>query len=829
VSCCEPFCYVDHSSSRATVVFGPAQLPPSGYLLSEILRHQHVRAFYVPPFILEQWSKEPGASEQAKHLDFVLFGGGPLSPDIGNKLSQVTNVCQMYGSLEVGQVQLLVPQSGEWSYMELNPFEEADMQPIGDGTFEMVLHQDPKFATRRSLWHNFPDIKSWRTGDLFLPHPSKPGLWRFHSRKDDIVVLSSSHKIRPLEMETIIQGHLLLSGALVVGQGKPEPLLIVEPKPNIYDGNSEALIDQIWPSVREANAIAPTYARIMRSKLLVAPPERPFIRAPKGSIVRKLTIQAYAVEIEAAYADDDSSHVKSKKPAGPVIDDFILLGLKQYVRKYVEEYLPDVSLSDTDNIFLRGLDSLGAAGLSTSLQVGLVSRMESSPTMGSLRMIYEYPTIEGLASVLLKVAFGRSKLELPHNHDAKSMEQAVEDFTENLPPRAISATVSPVSTGIRVVLIGPRGSLGPNIVKELMLNPRVTKLYCLNRGEDGRERMRAIFKDRQLPCDVDDERLCFMPITLGKPKLGLSDAHHAELLGNARIVIHNAWKVDFNWTLDLYKVEHLHSIRELVNFSALSPLKPRIVFVSSISSVQDWASVYPTPVTEKPLESYDVASPLGYGQSKHVSERVLVKASAVSDIPVTILRLGQVAGPTTVTGGKWSTDEWVASLAAISKMLKLIPTDISSIDWVPVDLMACVICELTLFEGKNDASIHLEDAGEETNRLRIFNVVNPHLSEWTTFVEVLRKRLGVTAKLVVLTEWVDRLIRTDPESMSDAEASLSLKILPFFQHLADMTARGVALQPKFETSNGVEASLTMAAMRAIDEDLIDLWCQQWHI
>lgn len=55
----------------------------------------------------------------------------------------------MYGSLEIGQVQFLVPQPGEWSWLELNPFEEADMQPFGDGTYEMVLHQDPKLAAHR--------------------------------------------------------------------------------------------------------------------------------------------------------------------------------------------------------------------------------------------------------------------------------------------------------------------------------------------------------------------------------------------------------------------------------------------------------------------------------------------------------------------------------------------------------------------------------------------------------------------------------------------------------------------------------------------------------
>ncbi|KAH8672605.1 hypothetical protein BGZ60DRAFT_526911 [Tricladium varicosporioides] len=77
----------------ATVVFGPAMLLLSDYLLSKILKHQHVRSFYVPPLINEQWSAEPTATGQAKNLDFVLYGSEPLSPQIGNALSDVTDVC----------------------------------------------------------------------------------------------------------------------------------------------------------------------------------------------------------------------------------------------------------------------------------------------------------------------------------------------------------------------------------------------------------------------------------------------------------------------------------------------------------------------------------------------------------------------------------------------------------------------------------------------------------------------------------------------------------------------------------------------------------------
>lgn len=829
--------------SGATVVFGPTNLPPSGYLLSEILKYQHIQAFYVPPFIIEQWAAEPAAAKQAKQVDFILYGGGPLSHDIGQRLSQDTNVCQMYGSLEMGQVQLLIPQPGEWSYMEFNPYEEVDMQPCGDGSFEMVLHQDPKFATRRSLWHNFPGVKEWRTGDLFVPHPSKPGLWRFHGRLDDLIVFSSSYKLRPLEMETLIQGHPLLSGALIVGQGKPEPLLIVEPKPGAYEDKSSphAFIDQIWPTLNEANKIAPPYAKISRSRVLLSDPERPFTRAPKGSIIRKLTTKAYAKDIEAAYADDSPRNSESTQATvGGDLASFLLPGLRQFVRNYVMGHLKDTQLSDTDNIFVSGLDSLGAAALVRSLQRGLASqeyptgRGAAAVDMISLRLVYMNPTIEKLACIILNMITKQEVPDFSIGNDVESMKAVLKDLVEALPLKQVALYESaPVvsAEGIKVALIGPRGSLGPNIVRELMCDPRVTKIYCLNRGNDGKERLRSVFRDRNMSTNVDDERLSFMPIDLGKPHLGLSFAHFYELVNGANVIIQNAWRVDFAWMIDSYKETYLRSVRELIDISSLSPLRPRIAFVSSIASVQQWAAVFPHgPVDEAPLESYETASPLGYGQSKLVAEHLLTTASRTCGTPVTILRVGQVAGPTDPSGGggKWSTDEWIPSLVAISKVLQLIPSDIPPIDWIPVDAAGRAIVELALLRG--------EEGNLNVDQLRVFNVVNPNLSDWSTFAGVLHRRLTVgtgqakgSCRQTSLAEWVDALIRADLNTMPEATARSSMKILPFFQHLVETARRGVALQPKFDTSKAVRNSKAMQEMRKIDEGQINEWLKNWGI
>lgn len=865
-------------STSATIVFGPSSLPPSGSLVAEILKHQDVCAFYVPPSIIEQWAAEPAAAEQAKKLRFVLYGGGPLSPRIGDWLSQMTDVCQMYGSLEIGQVQLLVPERGNWSYIEFNPFEEADMQLAeGDGpqTFELVLHQNnPKFATRRSLWHNFPNMETWRTGDLFVRHSSEQQLWRFHSRIDDLVVLSSSHKIRPLEMETIIQGHPLLSGALVVGQGRHEPLLIVQPKEETYSkeldsSNPEPFIDLIWPIIQDANNIAPTYARINRYRVLVARRETPFIRAPKGTIVRKLTIAAYADDIAAAYGDgdkeqengDDQDDHEFSEAVKRDIDEFLLPGMKQFLRLHVQRALPAKagSLGDDDNFFLQGLDSMGCAGLSRSIQSAILGKGKGSrsgrKTPQLMRLLYRYPTIGQLAPQLLNQVFHQSTSARNHveplvteteDHDA-TITKVLDEFTTDLPspnPAEVVENGTPevITTApskVNVAIIGPRGSLGPNVIRELLSNSRVGNIYYL---------ARAVNQGSSTAIGDDPPNVVFMPIDFGKPRLGLSEADEAELINNCHVFIHNAWKVDFSWTLDSYRPQLLRSVRELVDLVSRSRLRssPRIVFISSTASVHQWSSKisaddkaqYGGQIPEAILEDGpDLAAPFGYAQSKHVAERILARASRVCNIPVTVARVGQIAGQSVDSVSSdgpsmWPNSEWIPSLVAISSASGMIPRDLPPIDWVPVDLVAKVICELIDLEGTDSPGMTGESSLQnEREQLEVRNIVNPELTGWGEFVAQFQQQRGTDRKVneVTLQEWLDGLAGQNLEGLSEADAVTFTAIEPFLQHMAQIVSKGVQRQPAFSTAAAMRASSTMASMQAIDRAAMDVWMRQWEI
>ena len=263
-----------------------------------------IKALVCAPSIYEQMMQEPTGLDAAKSLDFLFYAGGPLSSDTGNKLSQVTDVCQFYGSTETGLAQTLVPLREDWEYLEWHPSYGADMQPSDDGSYELVLHREPKYQGIRGLDCSFRDIDQWRTKDLFRPHPSKPNLWKFHGRLDDIIILSNGSKINPVLSETVIGGHPLLSSALIVGQGRSLASLLIEPR-NSGRMPASALIEEVWPVVEQANAQAPTQGRIIRSMILVVDGENGFERAGKGTIIRGATTRKFAAEISALYPNDN--------------------------------------------------------------------------------------------------------------------------------------------------------------------------------------------------------------------------------------------------------------------------------------------------------------------------------------------------------------------------------------------------------------------------------------------------------------------------------------------------------------------------------------------
>lgn len=306
--------------TNSVPVLGPALASPSSSILKAVLSQQqpHCRAVYIPPALAEALLHDPAALNLFRNLDFIAYTGGPFSPAAGAILSTNTTLRPFYGFTEAFQVPQLAPLDprSDYAYMEWHPSFKVEMQPVDIGeeagaVYELVLFNDDTTQKMSALNHNFPNTQGeWRTKDLFLRHPSpgKEALWKYYGRRDDIVVLSTGAKFNPVPMELRLAGHPKVAGALVVGKGRPKAGLLVEMKVSLeglkdpYENQEEKLPDQIWDAVQAANAeCVREEAMIEKALVVLADAAKPFVRAGKGTVVRRMTERAYEDEMERMY------------------------------------------------------------------------------------------------------------------------------------------------------------------------------------------------------------------------------------------------------------------------------------------------------------------------------------------------------------------------------------------------------------------------------------------------------------------------------------------------------------------------------------------------
>lgn len=780
-------------------MLGPALQLPSPTLLKQIMDSQSLRALCLPPATIEGLLREPGNINLFRGLDFLSVIGSPCSPATAKELIDITELVCMYGSTEAFQVPQLVPAKEDWAYMEWNPNYKLEMQPSDDekGAYELVLFADEETEHVCALYHNLPGVKEWRTKDLFKPHPTKPNLWRYFGRRDDIIVLSNSEKINPLPLELALQAHPLLSGALVVGRRRATAALIVEPKPETSADSRAALLDMIWPAIEEANMLVPTHGRITRSNVIVA--NKPFIRAAKGSVIRKLTENAFEADIAALYTRGKIGNGRFVPKLKASFAEAMVL---EFVRSALISTFPTAkSMSDDEDFFSHGFDSMTTIELVGSLRAGIRAHSGTlDPSWISPDTIFQYSTVRELATVVGDFLNNDVVPDSLSRKDRISrMAAAHKRYSSELPSER-KTTCNDTTSTLAVALTGSTGSLGTSILISLLKAPTVRRIFCLNRDVNAAERQRKALEEHGIPA-FDADKVRFMTIQLGRENLGLTPEDREVLLQEADMIIHNAWRLDFNLSLKSFEDPHLKSIRTMVDLSAKSKKNARIVFVSSISSMIGSGSY----VAESPPEAYSNALNLGYAESKCVAEMVLAEASKITQTPVTILRVGQVAGSTN-SQAPWPVQEWLYQAIKAVRNTGLIPMSNLPINWVPVDLAAAAIADLIL--------------SPPTETLEVYNIVNPNNTAWSMLCDELQNRFGPGLKVTSLTEWVEEVQRRSTDAFQDHMLDPALKLMK--------AARNLPEDVQFCTEKAVSASPTMATMRPIDQPLLRTWLDQWN-
>lgn len=661
-----------------TALIGPEK-PPSVAFLTELIKMGKPTAAVLPPSVLEDLVNDEDAVACLKGLRAIYFGGAPMSLETGMRLRQYTKLVTVLGSSEAGWVQALVPENPEdWLYFEWHPQAGVFMEQVGDGLYELVFkRQEDRNRDFNGVFHTFKNAETYRTKDLFTPHPTTPGLWKFHGRSDDVIVLSNGEKFNPVTMEIMIESHPLVSRALVVGQARFQAALLIEP--TRLEMDVKVLIDEIWPTVQLANQTIAQHGRVMKNHIGVGSPDKPFKKTPKGSTQRRPTVREYEKEIDAIYIAGLEAELEGHLP-----ETLNQATIRDYIRQTIARVLEQSDIPVNQNFYTAlGLDSLMTIQISRMLQKGIqMRRPDVKAGLLSPQAIYGNPTVEQLSQVVCDILAGKAGQGQTSVNREEKIQGLVDKYTadlpirnENLPQRTNAPTT--------VILTGSTGSLGTYLLNSLLATKSVMKIYCLNRS-DAAQRQKNGLEEKGLHIGDDGwKKLEFLQASFGAPRFGLDEAKYQELLESVDTIIHNAWKVDFNHTVESFEETHIRGVRRFIDFSLQS--NAHLHFVSSISTVGAWTPAMGPAVPEVPMEDCAVVLAQGYGESKHVAERICLEASRRSRVATTIYRVGQIAGPTSPSG-QWNPHEWLPTIIATSKALGKVPNRLGAmaVDWIPV-------------------------------------------------------------------------------------------------------------------------------------------------
>lgn len=503
-------------------------------------------------------------------------------------------------------------------------------------------------------------MEEYRTKDLFQPHPNVPNAWCWRSRADDIIVFLNGEKTNPVAMEQhILSQHSDLGGALVVGTQRFQSALLIEPAAlndplNTFE--QAALIEKIWPTVQEANNFVPAHAKVEKSLILVV--DRPMIRSGKGTIQRAASVQQYSADVEALYTNADvtadGEYVSGEASWNSTDAATVTRVIHDSVYSVIGRSVPAQS-----SFFDYGMDSLLA------LQILRLMRRGLHRSDLGLSTIYSNPSVDQLSN-----AVTAQHNELEKNSDALLMQPMLDTYRAllaQIPSPGLPSQESKAAP-VAAMLTGSTGTIGTFLLKALLDHPGIEHVFCLNRSEDGgRAAQKLRMTARGMDLDDLNERVTFLQSDLSHPRLELGDNLHEELRARVGLIIHNAWPVNFNLRLTAFRPQlagMLNLFRLSVEASSAGRMVP-FIFISSVSAVRTEGHVGGNEAApERVLSMNNAPQANGYAQSKFLAEMLCASASHALRIPVTIARVGQVAGAVQVPGDEWNRNEWFPSLSS---------------------------------------------------------------------------------------------------------------------------------------------------------------------
>jgi acyl-coenzyme A synthetase/AMP-(fatty) acid ligase len=243
-----------------------------------------------------------------KNLDDVFYSGMPLPiEDEQWAIKNGIRLRNLFGSTEIGGMllsgehernpALLRPLPGtSYRFDPIETAEEEGVHQSNAALYELIILSDSPDCPSKTLRHA---DGHFHTGDLF--QQILPGWWVSRGRDDDWIKSETSLRCDTKAIEDNARAMCsgLIAECIVVGSGRPSPIMFVEPALEI---DHKKLKKEIIRKTRQFHSRRYLHERITSPDMIVIVARQTLPRtATKGNIRRKAVEEAYKTEIDMIF------------------------------------------------------------------------------------------------------------------------------------------------------------------------------------------------------------------------------------------------------------------------------------------------------------------------------------------------------------------------------------------------------------------------------------------------------------------------------------------------------------------------------------------------
>ncbi|RAR09693.1 acetyl-CoA synthetase-like protein [Stemphylium lycopersici] len=724
---------------------------------------EHVKPdlLFCVPYVLKLLADSDQGMNALAGIDLIMYGGSACPDDLGDKLvKHGVNVCANYGATETGRVMTSVRPPGDdaWDYLRILPQVQKYlfMDEITPGIFECVALDGLK---SKSTINSDDPPNSFRTRDLFAKHPTNPNHWKYVSRLDDRLTLVNGEKVLPIPIEGRIRQEALVQEAIVFGDGKTVPGILVIKADAAADMNDEEFMQHIWPAIEDANSRAESFSHVPRELIVVVPSGTKYAATDKSTFIRAQVYEQFKQQIHDAYEQFENGTSGSVALPLPELETYLF-------RRFREELGVQLDFSESD-FFASGIDSLQCLRM-WSLIKKEIDLGGKQADVGQ-NLLYETGNIAALAQYLHGLRTGETG-------DVQGYEQIMNELI--IKHSAFVPATRRDPTKHVVTLTGVTGGLGAHLLAQLVSNAEISEVWAFVRASSDLAALRRVLKSLSArglsPTQKQLRKLVAVPSDLSKPDFGLGAERLEELRSKLTLVIHSAWAVNFNLSVQSFENEHITAVQNLINFcqTASEGDKARFFFCSSVSSAA--GTPRPGTVPEGPVANISHVQNTGYARSKYVAEQIVLNGAKQAGADARVLRIGQLVGDSRV--GQWNITEGIPLMIQTAVTLGALPALDEEMSWLPVDSAARIIldcCDISTTPSKSGASNVIKSPSSDL----VYHILNPTRFHWTREMLPILAAAGLQFETLPTSQWMDKLRKSE----RDPEKNPPIKLLDWFE------------------------------------------------